>query len=192
MKEPKVFLIHGFEGMPNGGWRPWLMGNLALEGVYACALPMPNPYTPKKEEWVEEIGRVCNAPGENIFLVGHSLGVNAVLQYMQSLPEGSKIGGAVLVSGPYHNVDDGYKDQLESFFEPQYDFAKIRSVCGNFAVIHGDNDEVVPFSDAEEFSLALSCDLMPIKNGGHLNGESGWRELPEALTALKKFLIPNS
>ena len=192
MNEPKVFLIHGFEGSPNGGWRPWLMSKLAIEDVYACALAMPSPCTPTKEGWISEITHAVETPSENIFLVGHSLGVPAILQYLQSLPEGAKIGGAVLVSGPYHNVDDGYREKLESFFQPAYDFDSIKRACTNFAVIHGDNDEVVSFSDAEEFARALSCNLVSVPNGGHLNGSSGWRELPQALDALLSFLKPRN
>ena len=44
----KVFIVHGFEGEPNGGWRPWLMGELAKKDIYACALPMPIPSSPNK------------------------------------------------------------------------------------------------------------------------------------------------
>lgn len=186
--EPRVFLIHGFEGIPNGGWRPYLMSELALLDVYACALPMPMPYTPTRDGWVEEIKRVVPTPSENIFLVGHSLGVPAILQYLQTLPEGAKIGGAVLVSGPYHNVDDGYSVLLESFFKPEYDFARIKKACDNFVVIHGDNDKVVEFSDAKEFGEKLGCAVVAVPNGGHLNGSSGFRQLPPALDALKKFL----
>jgi len=45
-KMKKVFIIHGFEGSPNGGWRPWLMAELEQHDVYACALSMPNPDNP--------------------------------------------------------------------------------------------------------------------------------------------------
>ncbi len=192
MTGPRIFLIHGFEGKPNGGWRPWLTGKLAREDIYACALPMPLPYAPKKDEWVKEIGRAVGAPDESIFLVGHSLGVPAILHYLQTLPKGVTIGGAVLVSGPYHNVDDGYRDLLESFFEPEHDFARIKESCKNFVVIHGDNDTVVKFRDAEEFSRRLSCELISIPNGGHLGGSDGWYELPQAFGAIMNFLKATS
>lgn len=192
IKNPRVFIIHGFEGTPNGGWRPWLMGQLASIDVYACALPMPSPYDPKKEDWVSEISRAVGTPSEEVFLVGHSLGVPATLQYLQSLPEGSKIGGAVLVSGPFRNVEDKFKVFLESFFHPEFDFDRIKKACAQFAVIHGDNDPLVPFHDAEEFSEALSSELIKIPNGGHLNGSSGWRELPAAFRALQNFLNNNA
>lgn len=69
-----------------------------------------------------------------------------------------------------------------------FDFEKIKNVCKNFVVIHGDNDQAVPFDQAEELSKNLSCELISIPNGGHLNESSGWYKLSEALTALEKML----
>ncbi|MFM7088624.1 MAG: hypothetical protein ACKOW9_03775 [Candidatus Paceibacterota bacterium] len=54
----KVFLIHGFEGVPNGGWRSYLMGELSKLDVYACSLSMPTPGEPVLTEWLEEVRRV--------------------------------------------------------------------------------------------------------------------------------------
>ena len=185
---PRVFLIHGFEGTPNGGWRPWLMAQLGLKDVFACSLAMPSPENPSSQEWIREISRAVGAPNEQTFLVGHSLGVPAILQYLQSLNEGERIGGAVLVSGPFQNVTDEYRSKLESFFVPPFDFTKIKNACNQFAVLHGTNDPLVSFTDAESFGQALECSVVAVPNGGHLNGSSGWRELPQALSALEGFL----
>lgn len=188
MDVKKVFLIHGYGGEPNGGWRPWLLGKLAHLDIWSCAPAMPMAGNPKKDEWVKEISRQVGNPDENIFLVGHSLGVPALLRYIESLPEGSKIGGMVLVSGII-NVIEG-KERYESinhFYDHPFNFERIKSICSNFTVIHGDNDSAVPFSDAEQLSKELNCELVSIKNGGHLNGSSGWYELPEALSTLEKM-----
>ncbi|HEU0080504.1 MAG TPA: alpha/beta hydrolase [Candidatus Paceibacterota bacterium] len=68
----KVFLIHGFQGEPNGGWRPWMMAELQKEGVYACALSMPTLNNPIPAEWVEEISRhVERNKRDQIYLIGH-------------------------------------------------------------------------------------------------------------------------
>ena len=53
----KVFLIHGFQGTPNGGWRPYLMSELEKQDIYACSLSMPKPHEPILSEWLEEIKR---------------------------------------------------------------------------------------------------------------------------------------
>lgn len=184
----KVFIIHGFNGEPNGGWRPWLMGELAKHDIYACALPMPSPGSPIKEEWVKMISQVVEKPNEEIFLVGHSLGVPAILRYFETLPLSAKIGGAVLVSGPLNLIERNGYENVNKFLEDGFNFNHIRSVCKNFVVIHRDNDKAVPFSEGEFFAKEFNCDLISIPNGGHLNGSQGWRELPQLLESLLKIM----
>lgn len=71
----KVFIIHGFEGSPNGGWRPWLMGELEKHDIYACALSMPSPENPVCSEWIAEISQhIEQNKKDEIYLIGHSLG----------------------------------------------------------------------------------------------------------------------
>jgi hypothetical protein len=185
----KVFMIHGFAGEPNGGWRPWLMGELfKYNNTYACALPMPSPSNPIKEEWVQTILQAVENPGEEIFLVGHSLGVPTILRYLEKLPEGSKIGGVVLVSAIRNNIPGERYELVNKFLEGSFDFDHIKNVCENFVIIHGEDDLIVPISDAEELSSQLSCKLIRIPNGKHLNEHSGFYQLPEALDSLIKMI----
>jgi predicted alpha/beta hydrolase family esterase len=185
---PRVFLIHGFEGTPNGGWRPWLMGKLAREDIFACALAMPTPDEPKKDAWVAEIARAVGTPDEQTILVGHSLGVPAILRYLETL-DGKKIGGAVLVSGPIQNSSGESAEKMQTFFESSFDFSKILASSRGFAVIHGDTDRSVPYSQAETIARELSCEVVCIPGGGHLNGSSGWYELPQAFDAVRSFIV---
>ncbi len=186
----KVFLIHGFEGLPNGGWRPWLLGELAREKkIYGCALPMPTPYEPKVSEWVAEINRVSFPKEDSVVLVGHSLGATAVLRYLETLPPQISIAGAVLVSGPLENLPGVENSKnMQSFFEQPFEFEKIKASCKKFAVIHGANDNVVPFSHAEKLAKHLNCELISIPEGFHLSGGAGWYKLPEAFTEILKIL----
>ncbi len=179
---PKVFLIHGFEGSPNGGWRPWLLGELEKKDVYACALSMPDPADPQPIEWVEEIARHVERNKEDqIYLVGHSLGVPAILRYIESMPKRNRIAGAVLVSGPSMPVDD---EKVNRFLNTPFDFEEIKERIGSCTIIQGDNDPRVSFDHAENLSKNLGAQITVIKNGGHLNGSSGWLKLPEALDAI--------
>lgn len=188
----KVFIIHGFMGQPNGSWVPWLMGELAKNDIYACALPMPTPDAPVKSKWIKTINEAVGISTEKIFLVGRSLGVSAILRYLESLDKDSKIGGVVLVSGPVFKIEkDGY-EKVNNFLDVAFDFDHIKNTCKNFVVIHGDNDTVVPFSDAEFLAKNLFCDLISIPNGGHLNGKSGCYKLPEVLDSLLKMIKAGS
>ena len=180
----KVFIVHGLGSSPNGGWRPWLMAELDKQDVYACALSMPDPENPKRDEWVAEIAQhVDRNAADEIYLVGHSLGVPAILRYLEA--SSKKISGAVLVSG---RVEQTSIEKLAHFFDPPFDLPLIRTKAGRFAVIHGDNDAQVPFRNAEILSEALRAELAVVPGGGHLNGSAGWSALPQCLDALKKMM----
>ncbi len=190
----KVFIIHGFGGVPNGGWLPWLMSELEKKGVYAASLPMPNTNYPVVSEWTEEIAHAVRDEHENIFLVGHSLGVPGVLHYLQSLSENKKVAGVLLVSGVIHPLDVGNAEnsirRIDSFVESEIDFEKIKSTSKKFTVIHGTNDTVVPFSQAEELSQKLGCELRSVEGGDHFSQKTApiCYELPQALTAVTDMI----
>jgi uncharacterized protein len=178
----KVFLVHGFNGSPNSSWLPWLMGELKKEDVYACSLAMPNPSEPICLDWVNEIARhVDQNKSDDIYLVGHSLGVAAILNYVQSDVVSTTIKGVVLVSG---RCIKSSNPQTEGFYG-DFNFAKIKQSIGKITVIHGDTDERVPFANGEKLASELGVSLITIKNGGHLTGSEGWRALPQALDALR-------
>ena len=80
----KVFIIHEFNGSPNSSWIPWLLSELKKEGIYASALTLPTPGTPKLDQWLDEIDRhVSYNPDDEIYLVGFSIGVAAVLKFLE-------------------------------------------------------------------------------------------------------------
>ncbi len=185
----KVFIIHGYGSRPNGGWRPWLMAELDKKDIYACALSMPSPEKPVCSEWVEEIARnVEKNTDDEIYLVGHSLGVPAILRYLESSPKTLNIVGVVLASGRCVLNEENEDKQIEDFLKNGFDYQTIKSKTKKFSIIHGDNDPVVPVSNATTLSKELNGELIIIKNGGHLNGSAGWTSLPQCLEALDKMM----
>jgi len=181
----KVFIIHGFNGYPNGAWRPWLMGELRKDDVYACSLPMPSPDRPMVDQWVKTISTAVGDPIRSIFLVGHSLGAPAILRYLETIPFPERIGGVVLVSGPYENLKDEDHKVLESFFQTPFDFEHIKKVCDKFVVIHSTDDSIVPFKDSILLANKLSCEVTSLSKGNHF---SGIYEFPELLKALEEII----
>lgn len=181
----KVFIIHGFQGSPNGGWRPWLMGELERKGIYACSLAMPDPNNPVPKDWIEEIARhVKRNNRDQIYLIGHSLGVPAILRFLENTSQ-KNVKGIILVSGPVYKTT---KKKVAEFLKKPFDFKKIKSKVKSVAVIHGDNDRSVSVEQGEVIAKELKASLTVIKNGGHLNGSSGWTTLPQCLEALNKMV----
>lgn len=181
----KVFIIHGFEGMPNGAWRGWLMQELEKADVYACALPMPTPEAPVQQEWVDEISKIIKMnPNDEIFLVGHSLGATAILRYLEIVP--TKVAGAILVSAP---ITKTMNRKIDNFLETPFNFETIKTKAQKFVVIHGDNDPYVPITEhGDVCSKALNAQYIVVKNGQHLNGSAGYHVLPECLEALDSIM----
>src|SRR3989338_7559322 len=186
----KVFIVHGFMGSPDGNWFPWLVSELSLQGIAAQALKMPTPYLPKVSEWVKTIADAIGEDFENSYLVGHSLGVPAILRFLESLSD-EKLGGAVLVSGPCEPLSNIYSKLINPFLDGGFDFGKIQSRLKNSVVVNGDNDPKVPFAHAEKISKNLGSKLISIPGGLHLNTKDGgekYKEFPIVLEELLKMI----
>ncbi len=185
MNKRRIIIIHGWESSSQGNWFPWLKAELEKLDCEVLIPDMPNADHPKLLGWEAYLRRIVGAPNEDLYLVGHSLGVITILKYLESLREKEIIGGAVLVAGFSESI--GY-EELSSFFEKPLNYEKAKRAAKRFAVIHSDNDPYVPLRNGELLRDKLNAEFEVIKNGGHLNAEDGFYELPIALEKLKNFL----
>ncbi|MGB4942794.1 MAG: alpha/beta hydrolase [Candidatus Moraniibacteriota bacterium] len=185
--QKSVYIIHGWEWSPESNWFPWLEKKLRDTGVEAKALAMPNPYHPTLSAWVESIATAVGEADEETFLVGHSLGVIAILRYLETLPDSERIGGAVLVAGFPEPIGI---DELGAFFETPLDYEIVRNVGRSFVAIQSDNDPYVPMKNGELLHDRLDAELVVIHDAGHLNASDGYSELPMVLEKLKEMMKP--
>jgi predicted alpha/beta hydrolase family esterase len=145
---------------------------------------MPNPNNPVPSEWVKEISRHVETNNrDQIYLIGHSLGVPAILRYLENT-KAKNVKGIILVSGPVFKTT---KRKVAEFLKKPFDFRVIKAKVNKIIVIHGDNDRNVSVDQGETLAKELSAKLIIIKNGGHLNGSSGWNTLPQCLDSLIKI-----
>lgn len=180
----RAFLIHGWEGYPEEGWRPWLRDELKKAGFEVIVPSMPDADDPTMEKWVPYLIKVVGEPTENDFFVSHSLGCITTLRFIESLTD-EKVGGAVLVAGFGHDLDyPGYKGELSSFFQSPLDWEKIKSHCNKFAAIVSDNDPFVPLEHGELFKEKLGAKLIIEHNKRHFSGDDGISTLPSAKNAV--------
>jgi|GEM_PF-432861 predicted alpha/beta hydrolase family esterase len=190
----RVFIIHGFGGVPDGGWFPWLLGELAEKNIPAVSLTMPHTNEPIVSEWVETIAKNVSEIQDEVILVGHSLGVPAVLRYLETLPTNKRIYAVVLVSGfimplqPENRESDFRK--IDVFVDPAIDLENVRAKIDSATVIHGRLDTIVPFSHAEIISKGLGAELVEVKQGDHFSQKTEpiCRALPQALEAIVSLL----
>jgi len=95
----RIFIAHGWDGHPEEGWFPWLKKELEMKGFEVYVPQLPEAGSPRIHNWVPKLAEVVGTADENTYFVGHSMGCQTIARYLETLPEGVKIGGAVFVAG---------------------------------------------------------------------------------------------
>ncbi|TSD01173.1 MAG: hypothetical protein Athens071425_477 [Parcubacteria group bacterium Athens0714_25] len=188
--QKRVFIIHGWDGYPEEGWFPWLKKELEQRGFEVFVPAMPNPSEPKIEEWIPFIASIVGESDENTYFVGHSIGCQAIIRYLQTLPDGAKIGGAVFVAG-WYNLRNLKTDEEKIIAgpwvnEPRND-KKIREVVNKAVAIFSDNDPFVIPENQESWKERVGAKIIIEHNKGHFSGSDNVTELSSALNSILSF-----
>ncbi len=186
-----AFIFHGTCGWPERNWFPWLKTRLLEIGIQTTVPRLPTPEGQSVTNWRAAIAPYRADIGPQTLLIGHSSGANFILHLLETLD--NPVAHAVLVGMPI--APTGLKDidaLNESFFNHAFAWEKIAAHSKGFSLLHGDDDPYVPLSQAQEASHRLNAPLTIVKNGGHLNQDSGYTEFPEVLERIKKLVRPLS
>lgn len=184
----RIYIIHGWDGYPEECWFPWLKKQMESQGFRVEVPAMPNPEEPKIEEWVPFLADSVREPDDETFFVGHSIGNQTILRYLERLPEDIKVGGVVMVA-PWMNLIE-YEDAEEEriakpWVETPIDWQKVLDHTTNFTSIFSTNDDCVPLSDKDIFEKNLGSKIIIEENKGHFSGGDGISELE----SVKKSLL---
>ncbi len=183
----RVFIIHGWDGYPEEGWFPWLKKELEGRGFEVFVPAMPDAGEPKIETWIPFISQLVGKADENTYFVGHSIGCQAIIRYLQTLPEGVKIGGAVFVAGWYNlrNLETEEEQRIAGPWvnEPRDDKKICEAVNRAIAIFSDDGPFVVPENQTRWKEL-IGAKIIIEHNKGHINGEADIKELPSILDSV--------
>ena len=135
----RVIIVHGWDGYPEAGWFPWLKNELEKKGFEVLVPQLPQPKVPRIENWVPKLTETVGTPDENTYLVGHSMGCQTIARYLEALPEGVKIGGAVFIGGFFKRLTDinGEEEQevVNHWLKTPLDLQKVKShLLGSIAI----------------------------------------------------------
>ena len=189
----KVYIIHGWDGNPDEPLFQWLKWNLEKDGYQVTVPAMPEPDVPKIETWIGKLQEIIE-PNKETIIVGHSIGAQAVLRYLETLPEGVKVAGLVLIA-PWMELDDEtIKEEGEEvreiarpWVETPINFEKVRTHIGQAVAIFSDDDPFVPLSNRELFEKGLNAKTFVEHEKGHFGPGDNISELPIALEAISKL-----
>ena len=150
---------------------------------------MPEPLHPRIETWVPFLIRQVGVPDENTYFVGHSIGSQTILRFIESLPQETRIGGAVFLAPWVHLTDAAYEAPedvviAKPWLETPIAWDKAKSHVKKFIAIFSNDDPLVPLSDAKVFEEKLGAEIVIEHDKGHFSGSSGIKELPSLLDAV--------
>ena len=180
----RVFIVHGYDATPSDNWFPWLKKQLQEARFEVTVSQMPEADKPTLTKWLAHLKNLVGTCDEDTFFVGHSLGTITILKFLEALPENQKAGGAVLVGGFSESLN--FKP-LETFTEKPLDYEKVKRSVNKIVAIHSTDDPSVPFRFSEVIRDKLNTELITLHGAGHINWQSGWLELPQALDAILKM-----
>ena len=192
----KIYLIHCWDGTKDDGWYPWLAKKINNTDNELIRFNMPNTMNPKIEEWVSELDKQVDELNEHTFFVGHSIGCQAIMRYLEKRAV-RKIGGLLLVAPwldllPEAISDEDSLNTAKPWLETPIDFDKIKQFTNNITCIFSNNDYFVPLDQEQEFKELLNAKTIVVENKGHISADDGVNKSEEIYEALLEMLKTKS
>ena len=177
----KYLILHGSFGSKDGNWFPWLKSELEARGETVILPQMPVSVGSQNfESWSAIIDQLDI--NEETVIIAHSIAPIFVCKYLISRQQ--KVAKLFFVCG--FNNYLGINNDFDAVNKPMFtdDFEKVKNYCKNITCFYSDNDPYVPYDVEKSFADALTDKQIVVKNGGHLNTESGYTEFEELLKML--------
>lgn len=142
----------------------------ALGNEYEVLLPqLPNKWDAKYEEWSLWFGKLFPFLGDDVVLIGHSLGASFLAKYLAGNRLAVRASAVMLVSGPYDTDGDR---KLVQFDMPE-SLSMLNEQTDAVFLYHSKDDPVVPFTELAKYEAALpSATVRVFEDRGHFNQES--------------------
>jgi len=180
----KVYLVHGWGGNSDTKLFNWIKEELK-EKVDVYAFDMPDTENPKINAWVNFLEENVKEIDNETYFVGHSIGCQTILRFLEKLDVEVKIAGCVFVAG-WFNLQDDLSDEekkiAKSWIETPIDIEKVKKHCDNFLALFSTNDPYVPLSDRELFKARLNAKTITKESKGHFDDVTKIEEVLEFIT----------
>lgn len=190
----KIVIAHGWAGSPDEPMLKWIRESMQSSGYEVVAPPMPHPNTPTIEDWVSALREGAGDVDENTFFVGHSVGCQTTLRFIESISEDKKVGGVLLIAPWFYltleNLDEDENPEVaKPWLETPINFEKILSHTNKISAIFSDNDPYVPLEENKKLlEESLRAKILVMHEMGHFTESDNVSGLPEAILELKDMI----
>ncbi len=185
----KVYIIHGLGGSSKEPMLDWIKLELEKKGYDVKSFNMPNSEHPKIENWVKylEDNININYLDEHTYFIGHSIGCQTIMRFLEKLHKHKRIAGCVFIA-PWLDLINLEPEELEiahPWINSKINLERVSDHTGNFTCIFSDNDPHVHLDEVEKFRKGFGAKIIIKKHKGHFTKEDNVKELPEVLEHLK-------
>ena len=184
----RVYVVHGWSGKPDGGWRAWFKKELEARGHEVHLLAMPEPDTPRIETWVPFLMSEIKYFDEHTVLVGHSMGCQAIMRFLEKIPEGMRVGKVILVAWFTERVTgmDTAEEVIimRPWIETPIDFLKVKRSAREIVAFFSDNDRYIPLENEKAMKEKLGARTIIEHARGHYGDKNSVTEVPTILDAV--------
>lgn len=186
----RVVIVHAWGANPQAHWYPWLAEKLGQQGVEVLVPTMPETDEPEVEPWVNTLTKTIGTVDEQTVLVGHSIGGQTIMRYLETLPAGQTLAGVVYVAGWFQlkNLSPEEQNIARPWLETKVDFKQVKQHVPESIAFFSDNDPVVALDNQLLFEKNLGAKTQVLSQRGHFTKEEGITQLPEVLEAVLQLL----
>lgn len=146
---------------------------------------MPNTEEPKIEEWVSYLEENIDLDSldEHTYFIGHSIGCQTIIRFLEKLHKHKKIGWCFFVVGWFDliNLEPEEFAIAHPWANTKLSFERVLDHSNNFLALFSTNDPYVHLDEAEKFKEKLGAKIIIKSNKEHFNNV---KEIPEILEFL--------
>ena len=171
-------IIHGSFGSKDGNWFPWLKEQLEKNNKKVLIPQMPVGVGNQNfENWSNVLNKLDI--NENTVIIAHSIAPIFVCKYL--ITNQIKVKKLIFVCGfnNYLGIDSDFDAVNEPMFIDNFD--DVKKYCKDIVCYYSDNDPYVKYDVEKAFADKLTDKQYVIKNGGHINAETGYTKFEEIL-----------
>lgn len=183
----RAYIIHGWGGSSSSEpWFDWLRKELPKKNFKVTILDMPDSDEPKIEKWVKFLEEQINSDeiDEETYFIGHSIGCQTIIRFLEKLHRHKKIRGCVFVAGWFDliNMEPEEMEIAHPWINTKVDFERVLDHCSNFLAIFSNDDPYVHLNESEKFRENLGAKIILKHKEKHFNETE---KIPEILEFLK-------
>lgn len=179
---PTLWIVPRWGGSADHDFYPWLRGQLSALGVAVEGLALDDP--PTIEAAIERLAPRLATAADSTLLLGHSVGVQAVLRALATTRRERPLAGLVAVAG-WFAVDRPWPT-IVPWIETPIDHARARAAVREVHVLVSDDD---PFTadfatTRHQFEDRLGARVEVVPGAAHFNAA----EEPAVLRTVRALL----